>query len=107
MKTLLLNKLNNKDYSNKYQLLSIINHFELKKQDFTEQTINWLFDKMTKEKDDYNNFATTIIGSIGDEEFAEKKLKPLLDSENAVLRNNAYIAIEKIEGSINKRLIIK
>ncbi len=73
MKTLLLNKLNNKDYSNRYQLLSIINHLELKKQDFTEQTINWLFDKMTKEKDDYNNFATTIIGSIGDEEFAEKK----------------------------------
>lgn len=107
IKSLILDKINNKNELNRYKLLSIVRNLEIKKKDFSEQTISWLFDKMTDEKKDYNNLATIIIGSIGDEEFAEKKLKPLLESDNAILRNNAYIAIEKIERSINKRLIIK
>ena len=107
IKTLLLSKINNKNYLHRQKLLSIVSLLEIKKKDFSEQTINWLFEEMTKEKADYKNNATTIIGIIGDEEFAEKKLKPLLESDNSVLRNNAYIAIEKIENSINKRLIVK
>lgn len=104
---LILDKINNENQQNRYKLLSIVSNLKVKKKDFSEQTINWLFDRMTEEKKDYNNYATAIIGSIGDEEFAEKKLIPLLESENSALRNNAYIAIEQIENSINKRLIIK
>ncbi|MCU7616323.1 SIR2 family protein [Chryseobacterium sp. PBS4-4] len=108
IKSVVLNKLNDKNYANKSALLSIVSRLKLKKKDLSEETLNWLFEEMTIEYDEYDqNYTTTIIGMIGDEEFAHKKLKPLLESENPILRNNAYIAIENIEDSINKRLIIK
>ncbi len=106
-KSIILDKVNDSKYELRHKILSIVSLLEIKKKDFTDQTINWLFEEMTKEKVNYRNYATSIIGKIGDEEFAIEKLIPLLKSENLILRNNAYVAIEEIEKSINKRLINK
>lgn len=106
-KSIILGKVNDNNYELRYNILSIVSLLEIKKTDFTDQTINWLFEEMTRNKVNNMNYITTIIGKIGDEEFAIEKLIPLLKSENLVLRNNAHIAIEEIERSINKRLIDK
>ncbi len=106
-KSFSLSKVNDSRYELRHEILSIVSLLDLKKGDFTDQTINWLFARMTKEESDYKAYATSIIGKIGDEEFADEKLIPLLKSENLILRNNAYSAIEEIEMSINKRLIDK
>ena len=108
---LLIEKLSDNTYLFREQLIEIVSRLPLVKGDLSINVIEWLITKLDQKierypRDIYSPI-TQLLGKTSDERILMEKLIPLLNSNNAVLRNNAYLAISKAERVLGKRFIKK
>jgi HEAT repeat protein len=110
-KDMLLKRLSDVTYPFREELIEFVERLSLIKGDLSLDVIEWLITKLHYTNEEYLMFswnaAASILGSVCDEGILKEKLIPLLNSNNEVLRSNAYIAVSKAERVLGKRFIKK
>lgn len=108
-KKFFIDKTNQPDYLYRKQILGYIPHLPIEKSDFTDETIIWLMKELEDPAEiSYRYYwadVPQILGKIFDENDALKNLVPLLSTDNAILKNNVFLAIQEIERKIGKRIV--
>jgi HEAT repeat protein len=98
-------------YPFREELIEFVDRLSLVKGDLSLDVIEWLITKLHYKNEKYQmlswNPSASILGSVCDEGILKEKLIPLLNSNNEVLRSNAYIAVSKAERVLGKRFIKK
>jgi hypothetical protein len=78
---------------------------DLKLNDFTEETLNFMLEELKTIKIDYWN--STILADIATEKFVTDNMLPLLKDSKQIERNNLEILIEKIGRQHKRRYLIE
>ena len=110
-KDMLLKRLSDVTYPFRDRLIEFVARLPLVKGDLPIDVIEWLITKLHDKSESYPmdlwNPAARILGRVCDEGVIKVKLIPLLNSNNEVLRGNAYIAVSEAERVLGKRFIKK
>lgn len=110
-KDMLLNKLSDVTYPFRELLIEFVANLPLVKGDLPIDVIEWLITKLHDKSEEYPmdswNPVARILGRVCDEGNLKEKLIPLLNSNNEVLRSNAYIAVSEAESVLGERFIKK
>jgi len=109
-KDLFLEKVCDKDYPFREQLLEPLSGLPLVKADIPVGFVDWLVTKLNYKR--HGAFteqspASRILGAICDENTVNKKLIPLLNNKDDKIKSDAFQAILQVEKTLGKRLINK
>lgn len=103
-KNLVVTRFNNPEYALRYELVDVVVRYPLSKEDFTNESIEWLIANIGGKNSHWNPI-THILGKVCCEELVKEQLIPLLHSDNESIRNSAYDAISYSQRRLGRRLI--